>query len=195
MSNKRSLVMVSGGIDSAVALFWAKSVGMECEGITFTYPDQAEEEKKAIDFICNETSIKLYSVKHPLVKEKKGNFRNVFSPDNLLYYSIAVSLARKKGMEHIVGGQNKDDLEDSQDAAAEFYTHFNSMLKTGYGNQIEIIQPLIQMMKEEVVKLGLKLGVPLEYTWSCQDTEPDPCRTCSNCVTRYEIATNLNIKL
>ncbi len=195
MGNNKSLVMVSGGIDSAVALFWAKSVGMECEGITFTYPGQAEPEKKAIDFICNETSTKLYSVKHPLVKGDNGNFRDVFSPDNLLYYSIAVSLARTNGMKYIVGGQNKEDLEDSQDAGADFYTHFNSMLRTGFGDQVEILQPLIHLMKEEVVKLGLKLGVPLEYTWSCQDTGPDPCKICSSCVTRYEIATNLNIKL
>ena len=195
MSNNKALVMISGGIDSAVALFWAKSVGLECEGLTFIYPNQAEPEKKAIDFICNETRTKLYSVKHPLVKGDKGNFRDIFSPDNLLYYSIAVSLARINEKNYVVGGQNKEDLEDSQDATADFYTHFNSMLKTGYGNQVEIIQPFIQMMKEEVVKLGLKLGVPLENTWSCQDTEPDPCITCSSCVTRYEIATNLNIKL
>ncbi|MHA1869018.1 MAG: 7-cyano-7-deazaguanine synthase [Candidatus Heimdallarchaeaceae archaeon] len=46
MEEKRSLVLVSGGIDSAVVLFWAKSQGMECEALTFLYQTQAKQEKK-----------------------------------------------------------------------------------------------------------------------------------------------------
>lgn len=46
MKRNRTLVMVSGGIDSAVALFWARSQGHHCEAITFLYPNQAEQEKK-----------------------------------------------------------------------------------------------------------------------------------------------------
>lgn len=69
------------------------------------------------------------------------------------------------------------------------------MLETGYDKQIEILQPLIHMSKEEVVKLGIELGVPLERTWSCQEAYEDPCKKCSSCETRYEIAHKLNIKL
>jgi 7-cyano-7-deazaguanine synthase len=195
MVNNRSLVMVSGGIDSAVALFWARSQGQHCEALTFLYPTQAEQEKKAINFICDSTDTKLYSVRHPLVSENKQDFKDIFSPDNLLYYSIAISLAREKGLSSIVGGQNKEDLEDSLDAESDFYIHFNSMLRIGYENKIEIIQPLINMSKEEVVKLGIELGVPLERTWSCQEAYKEPCKQCSSCETRYEIAQKLNIKL
>lgn len=195
MVKNRSLVMVSGGIDSAVALFWARSQGWECEALTFLYQTQVEQEKKAIDFICDSTETKLYSVRHPLVSENKHDFRDIFSPDNLLYYSIAVSLAREKGLSTIIGGQNKEDLEDSLDAGYDFYMHFNSMLKTGYDNEIKIIQPFINMSKEEVVKLGIELGVPLERTWSCEKGYEDPCKKCSSCETRYKIADKLNIKL
>ena len=195
MRNNRSLVMVSGGIDSAVALFWAMSKGQHCEALTFLYPNQAKQEKKAIDYICDSTSTRLYSIGHPLVSENKIDFRDIFSPDNLLYYSIAVSLAREKGLSYVIGGQNKEDFKESLDAGSNFYSHFNSMLKTGYDEQIEILQPLIHMSKEEVVKLGIKLGVPLEKTWSCQEAYEDPCKECSSCETRYEIAHKLNIKL
>ncbi|MHA1797433.1 MAG: 7-cyano-7-deazaguanine synthase, partial [Candidatus Helarchaeota archaeon] len=77
----------------------------------------------------------------------------------------------------------------------DFYTHFNSMLKICYDKQIEIIQPFINMSKEEVVKLGIELGVPLERTWSCQEAYEEPCKKCSSCETRYKIADKLNIKL
>ncbi|MHA1869017.1 MAG: 7-cyano-7-deazaguanine synthase [Candidatus Heimdallarchaeaceae archaeon] len=157
--------------------------------------NSSKARKKAIDYICDLTKTKLYSVKHPLVRENKGGFRDIFSPNNLLYYSIVVSLARERGLSYIIGGQNKEDSEDSLDARTDFYTHFNSMLKICYDKQIEIIQPFINMSKEEVVKLGIELGVPLERTWSCQEAYEEPCKKCSSCKTRYKIADKLNIKL
>ena len=56
MENNKCLVLISGGIDSAVALFWAKYSGMVCEGLTFMYNNQAKAEKKAIQYICKNSN-------------------------------------------------------------------------------------------------------------------------------------------
>ena len=195
MENNKCLVLISGGIDSAVALFWAKYSGMVCEGLTFMYNNQAKAEKKAIQYICKNSNTQLNYVKHPLVGENKKNLKDIFYPDNLLYYSIAISFARQKEVKYIIGGQNKDDFQESKDAQTKFYENFNSILRTCYKNNIKIVQPLINMTKEEVVKLGIKLKVPLEHTWSCQNKVSKPCNTCSSCITRSEISKKLNIRI
>ncbi len=51
---------------------------------------------------------------------------------------------------------------------------------------IEIKMPLVHMKKEEIVKRALELGVPLEDTWSCYQSEDEACGVCDSCRLRLK---------
>ncbi|HII16250.1 MAG TPA: hypothetical protein HA362_08160 [Nanoarchaeota archaeon] len=190
---KKSTVLISGGIDSCVALYWAIKEGLGPSCLTFTYPEQPQPEKEAIDRICAATNTPRYSIEHPLVL---GADIKPLIPDNLFYYATAIAFARNNGIDYVIGGQNKDDWIESNDAPPMFYNQMNNLLNTSYGQDIiQILQPLLYLSKLDVVKLGLSLGAPLEHTWSCQGAGPNPCGICSSCITRTEIAKQMGINL
>ncbi|MFA6548737.1 MAG: 7-cyano-7-deazaguanine synthase, partial [Candidatus Margulisiibacteriota bacterium] len=51
---------------------------------------------------------------------------------------------------------------------------------------IKVITPLINMTKAQIVKLGHKLGAPLEDTWSCYVGDKEPCGVCDSCRLRHK---------
>jgi 7-cyano-7-deazaguanine synthase len=69
------------------------------------------------------------------------------------------------------------------DATPEFFAAMSRAMSLGLGKPLTIAAPLSAMHKEEVVKLGRTLGVPLELTLSCMNPSPDgrPCGRCSKC--------------
>lgn len=54
------------------------------------------------------------------------------------------------------------------------------------GNEIQILTPLIEMTRGEVIRLGQHLSVPFERTWSCDRSGDAPCNTCYSCVSRAQ---------
>ncbi len=194
---KKSLILFSGGIDSYVAMALEKQKGVDCVSLSFGYDGQPDQEIKAIEEISAREGIPNYIIRYPIIIGERYAGRPVqFTPDNLLYYSMAIAFSRNNGIGKIVGGQNKDDLAHATDARDIFYQGLNKIIKDSYPNyELEIIQPLLNMSKLEVVKKGLELKIPLELTWSCQGSGPDPCMSCSNCHGREEISRELGVKL
>jgi 7-cyano-7-deazaguanine synthase len=74
------------------------------------------------------------------------------------------------------------------DATPEFFEAMSRALSLGLGAPIAIAAPLAHLHKEDVIKLGLELGVPLELTLSCMNpAESDrPCGKCSKCRERND---------
>ena len=61
---------------------------------------------------------------------------------------------------------------------------YGSKLGTQYGVFIEIETPIIQMSKADIVRMGVRLGAPLEHTWSCYESGDAPCGRCDSCILR-----------
>ena len=78
------------------------------------------------------------------------------------------------------------------DATPEFFEAMSRALSLGLGSPIALAAPLAGLHKEDVIKLGLELGVPLELTLSCMNpTEGDrPCGRCSKCRERDDAFSN-----
>jgi 7-cyano-7-deazaguanine synthase len=82
-------------------------------------------------------------------------------------------------------GAVEQDSSGYPDCRPAYYQAFNQVVKLGTKDgQIEIVTPLIQLRKAEIVALGLELGAPLDLTWSCYSQEDRACGVCDSCVLR-----------
>ncbi|MCG2718727.1 MAG: 7-cyano-7-deazaguanine synthase [Nanoarchaeota archaeon] len=187
---KKALILLSGGIDSTVALYWALEKGYDCSGLAFQYKNQPEAEQDAIKAVCETKRLNLYILNHPEITSKNKPFKT-FKPDNFLYYSLASTFAKENGFNYIIGGQIRDDWVH-KDAKPTFYENLNKFLHDDYPT---IIQPMLNLDKEKVVREGLRMGAPLELTWSCEKNGKIPCSDCDQCKDRKKISKKLKIKL
>lgn len=85
---------------------------------------------------------------------------------------------------------NAIDYSGYPDCRPEYYQRITgalfegSKLGTQYGKSMNIQTPIISRTKAEIVKLGMELGAPLEYTWSCYEGSEVPCGECDSCILR-----------
>jgi len=107
-------------------------------------------------------------------------FRNA----NML--SVAVSWAEVIGAGAIFVGAVEEDSSGYPDCRKEFYESFNTVIKMGTRptTTIEIVTPVIEMSKAEIVLRGVALGAPFHLTWSCYQREDIACGVCDSCAFR-----------
>ncbi len=90
----------------------------------------------------------------------------------------------------MVGGHNRDDARVFRDVSPEFFDSLQRALRAGssilQAGGLEIIRPLKDKAKHEVVRLASSLGVPLDLTWSCHRDGSKHCWNCSGCESRKE---------
>jgi 7-cyano-7-deazaguanine synthase len=104
---------------------------------------------------------------------------------NAHFLSVAVSWAEVLGASQIYIGAVEQDSSGYPDCRPAYYRAFNEVIRLGTkGGKIEIVTPLIQLRKSEIVRLGLELGAPLDLTWSCYSREDSACGVCDSCVLR-----------
>jgi 7-cyano-7-deazaguanine synthase len=110
---------------------------------------------------------------------------------NIVFYGIAAAYAETLGTDKIVFGSNADDARELPDARPRFIQLMNELVRVGTragseGRSIEIVNPLVEFRKTDVLKLAIKLKVPLQLTWSCYENAKTPCGKCRGCRTRSE---------
>lgn len=105
---------------------------------------------------------------------------------NGLFLSSAASIALSKECDVIYYGAHSDDAAGSAypDCSDAFNQAMNEAIYIGSGKQLRVEAPLIYLTKAEVVKIGLELNVPYEYTWSCYMGGEKPCGVCGTCIDR-----------
>jgi len=106
---------------------------------------------------------------------------------NMILLAIAVGYAVKVGEKEVYYAAHKSDYAIYPDCRKEFVKALDTAvyLATIF-DPVEIKAPFVDMTKAEIVKLGLKLGVPYELTWSCYRGEERPCLKCGTCLERTE---------
>ena len=194
VSSGKAVVLLSGGIDSTVAMVLAKKSGLEVIGLEFSYDKRPAQETTNVDEICEITKTELYKVgyptplrKHPFNMQETEKIE--IPESNSLYYSIAGGFAREMGLEYVIGGQILNDRVNSKNerSTPNHYKTLNELLKREYEpNHPRILMPLIYLNKIEVVRIGLSLGAPLDLTWSCPNNNTIPCGDCVQCLEREE---------
>jgi 7-cyano-7-deazaguanine synthase len=105
---------------------------------------------------------------------------------NAHFLSVAVSWAEVIGANAIYIGAVAEDSSGYPDCRPEYYRVFQELIRAGTRpeTQIEIVTPVIQMKKSEIIRRGLALGAPLHLTWSCYQEEEMACGACDSCLLR-----------
>lgn len=186
----RGLVMLSGGVDSAVALAWAQARYDELYAISFLYHLRPFRERLSVFRLLQVYPAKLLEVPVDFLREGidleeplQGVPEGYISNRNVIFYSIAGYFAEIHHCEAIIGGHISGDPETFPDAAPSFFQRLSSLMNEGLQTtQIRIELPLSGNTKQEVVQKAKEWGVPLQYTWSCYWDGAEPCGKCVSCV-------------
>jgi 7-cyano-7-deazaguanine synthase len=207
----KALVMLSGGLDSATCLYWARQRFSEVSAITFNYFGRLAQEKRATAKLANSASAtELIKVELPFVKEasdfyngrlKKRDSEALWSSyvpaRNLVFYSIAAHYAEYLGARWIVGGHNLHDVEFFKDASTGYIEKLNALLKEGCllcnGRAYQIVLPLARKNRKEILRLAIRQRTPIEHTWSCHNDGDVQCGQCYACKQRLEAFGSLGL--
>jgi 7-cyano-7-deazaguanine synthase len=107
---------------------------------------------------------------------------------NAHFLSAAVSWAEVIGANAIFIGAVAEDSSGYPDCRPEYYRALENVVREGTRpeTRIDIVTPVIAMRKSEIVRRGVKLGAPLERTWSCYQFEDEACGVCDSCRLRLQ---------
>jgi 7-cyano-7-deazaguanine synthase len=208
---KPAVCLLSGGLDSATCLAFARREGFECYALSFDYGQRHRVELEA----AAKVAASLGAAKHLIVPIDLRLFggsaltANVEVPKsgvdsgipvtyvparNTVFLSFALAWAEVLSCPDIFIGVNAIDYSGYPDCRPEFIDAFERManLATKAGvegrTQVHILAPLIQLSKSEIVKLGGSLGLDFKLTHSCYD--PDErgrsCGLCDSCRLRLK---------
>lgn len=191
------LTLLSGGIDSTVALYKCKDENLNPRGLEFSYDGRSEWEEKAVKDVVEDAGIEKYTVDIPCIDSDNGKI--ALNESNMIYYALACDLAEVEDIGYVVGSQIKDDWKDFDvdDATPEYYSELEEVIEDSQReNPPELVLPFIHYDKEQVVEEGLRLGAPLEKTYSCIEGEEEyGCGECFQCEEREELSEKFGIDL
>jgi len=206
---KTAIVFLSGGIDSATALYWTKQTTADIYSLNVLYAQGSIHEAEAALGIAKAAKVKEHiTVQLPFYKEIQTRYKPNLSAKvssayvparNLIFYGIAAAYAEAIAADSIIFGSNLDDSTTLPDATPDFIRRINELLRVGTrmgieGNPCEILNPFINLDKQAVLRLAKNLEVPLELTWSCYEDTTEPCGKCRGCQTRAEAFLKLGIQ-
>ena len=107
---------------------------------------------------------------------------------NAHFLAVAVSWAEVIGASAIFIGAVAEDSSGYPDCRPAYYRVFQQLVREGTRpeTQIEIVTPVIGMRKREIIQRGVKLGAPLDRTWSCYQFDDEACGSCDSCRLRLK---------
>lgn len=208
---KKAIVLLSGGLDSATCLAYAKDAGFECYTLSFDYGQRhcceltaSENISRALGAVQHRTfdldlrqwgGSALTDDDIEVPKDARGESVPVtYVPArNLIFLSLATAWGEVLGARDIFIGVNSVDYSGYPDCRAPFISAFAEAARLGTCAvdekwQWQIHTPLQRLSKAEIIKLGTSLGVDYALTTSCYD--PDPrgysCGHCDSCLLRHQ---------
>ncbi|MEM7003984.1 MAG: 7-cyano-7-deazaguanine synthase QueC [Pseudomonadota bacterium] len=207
--DKRAIVLVSGGLDSATVLSRAVADGYTCFALSFDYGQRHNSELQA----AARVAATLGAQEHRVVGIDLGQFGGSALTDtaidvpteepedqeagipityvparNTIFLSFALAWAEVLEITDIFIGVNAVDYSGYPDCRPEFVASFENMANFATrigteGERIRIHTPLIDLTKAEIVTLGTDLGVDYAMTVSCYQADDSgaACGVCDSC--------------
>jgi 7-cyano-7-deazaguanine synthase len=199
-----SVVLLSGGMDSATCLAWATRHEPPVHALTVGYGQRHRREIRAARALARRFHTARHAVvelplgpllhssltdaERPLPRPRGGRIPSTYVPArNTILLSVALAYAESHRLRSIYIGANAIDYSGYPDCRPAFFRAFERVARLGTkvgvesGRPIRIRAPLLRMSKAEIVRLGERLGVPWKLTWSCYAGGTVPCRRCDAC--------------
>lgn len=206
----KAVVLLSGGMDSAVAAAQALARGRILTALTLSYGQRHLRELKAASAQARALGISRHLVlRLPLEKVAAGSLvdgsairpsapgargipATYVSFRNGVFLSMALSLAESLGAWEVWGGWCETDHAGYPDCRPAFFRSMEKAAALGSkagsnrSRKFSIVAPLTGKDKAATVKLGLRLGVDFRKTWTCYRGLDRPCGKCDACRLRAE---------
>ncbi|MFA5529618.1 MAG: 7-cyano-7-deazaguanine synthase QueC [Thiohalomonadaceae bacterium] len=211
MSEKKAVVLISGGLDSATAAAVARAEGYTGYALSFDYGQRHRVELEAAAAVAQSLDVREHRVFRLDLRQFGGSAltdANIAVPEgapgtgipvtyvparNTVFLSLALAWAEVLDAHDIFVGVNAVDYSGYPDCRPEFVQAFETMAnlatKAGVeGRGFRIRAPLIDLSKADIIRTGTQLGVDYALTISCYD--PDAagraCGRCDSCRLRAE---------
>lgn len=210
----KALVILSGGLDSTTALYWAKNQFDELEAISFYYGSKHnDQEYKYAQAQCKKLGVKLTRISLDFINKffksdllQSGgeipegyytaeNMKSTVVPfRNGIMLSIAAGFAESNDCDVLVLGNHSGDHAIYPDCRPEFIEGIKTAIYEGTAKNIGVISPFCNISKTDIVKLGSKLGVDFSLTYSCYKGGEKHCGKCGTCTERKEAFEQAGVK-
>ena len=205
MRQPTAIALLSGGLDSATAAALARENGDRVIGLSFDYGQRHRRELDAAAQIAEQLQLAehhqiavdlaawggsaLTDLNQTVPSEgvESGVIPSTYVPGrNTVFIAIGLSLAEARGAERLVLGVNAVDYSGYPDCRPDYLQAFQTLAdlgskagREGYGTRLWA--PLVTWSKTTIVQEALRLGVPIETTWSCYSGGEQPCGVCDSC--------------
>jgi 7-cyano-7-deazaguanine synthase len=203
--DRRAVVLLSGGLDSATALAIAKEQGYSCHVLSFDYGQRSITELNAARAIAEQMGVVEHRVLRLHLEDFGGSALTDTSIDvpegeeegvpvtyvparNTVFLSLALGWAEVLDADAIFIGVNAIDYSGYPDCRPEFIEAFERMANLATrrginGNPVRIQTPLMHLTKADIIRRGVALGVDYGLTVSCYqaDEQGRACGRCDSC--------------
>jgi 7-cyano-7-deazaguanine synthase len=222
----KAVILLSGGLDSSTVLYAAKSKEIDCYALSFDYFQRHRQELDAAIAIAQLAGVVEHQIvnfdlrcwggsaltdnsltlpTHRSVAEMSAEIPITYVPArNTIFLSFALSYAEAIGAQQVHIGVNQLDYSGYPDCRPDFLAAMQEVFRLGSkqgreGIPIEIIAPLVDRRKVEIIQMGQTLGVPWAKTWSCyseggQVNPPVACGICDSCQLRLAAFAELGLE-
>jgi len=208
----RTIVLLSGGLDSATVLALCRAEGRECHALSFRYGQRhalelaaaariaaslgaASHRVAAVDVACLAGSALTGGGEVPKGRNEheigQGIPATYVPARNTLFVAHAIALAEATAADAIALGINALDYSGYPDCRPEWLAAMQEVARLGTkagiaGAPVKLLAPLLAMSKAEIIRRGTALGVDYGLTLSCYDPSDDgrACGACDACVLR-----------
>lgn len=203
----KAVILLSGGLDSSTVLYLAKSEGYDCYALSFDYQQRHRRELEAARTIATAAGVSHRTIGFDLglwggsaltdnqialpqdrdLAAMSASIPITYVPArNTIFLSFALAYAEAIAASRVYIGVNALDYSGYPDCRPDYIEAMRSVFRLGTkqgreGDPIDIITPLIDLKKTEIIQLGDRLGVPWVDTWSCYAGDLVPCGVCDSC--------------
>lgn len=178
----KTIVLLSGGIDSSCCLAFYRQAGHEVAGVFVDYGQPVRErEEHSATAIAHHYSIPLHVIRSEgpaQISEGEIAGRNAF-----LVFAAFLHLPPRRGL--IALGVHAGSLY--YDCSEHFIAHLNALLSGYSDGKVSVAAPFVEWSKKAVFDFCREAKVPVDLTWSCEIGPLVPCGHCLSCEDRAHL--------